>query len=197
MLNYIWFGLLVFGLLIGIFNGRIEQVSQAALESARNAVELSIALLGIMCLWTGMMNIAKKSGVINMVAKAARPLLRVLFPDVPGNHPALESIVMNLSANFLGLGNAATPLGLKAMKDLDSLNRHKGTATDAMCMFLILNTAAFQLIPAQIIAIRSSMGSANPAEIILPIWITSLCTNAAGIISVKILSRFYRKKRFL
>ncbi|NJD03199.1 MAG: nucleoside recognition protein [Ruminiclostridium sp.] len=186
MLNYIWAGMLVIGFIFGIINGRISEVTRAAVDSAGKAIELAIALLGIMCLWTGLMAIAEKSGGIRFISRLFRPLLRILFPGIPRNHPAMGAIVMNLSANFLGLGNAATPLGLKAMNELQKLNPDKSRATDAMCMFLVLNTAAVQLIPSTIIAVRTDAGSANPAEIITAVWIASICATAAGIIAVKI-----------
>jgi len=188
MLNYIWSGMLVAGFIFGIINGRIAEVTKAAVESAGKAIELSIALLGIMCLWTGLMAIAEKSGGIRIISRLFRPLLRVLFPGIPKNHPAMGAIVMNLSANFLGLGNAATPLGLKAMNELQKLNPDKSRATDAMCMFLVLNTAAVQLIPSTVIAIRTNAGSANPAEIITAVWIASICATLAGIAAVRIFS---------
>ncbi|MCG8401190.1 MAG: nucleoside recognition protein, partial [Firmicutes bacterium] len=163
MLNYIWFGLLAVGIVVGIINGRIEAVTQAAIDSAGKAVELGIGLLGVMCLWTGLMGIAEKSGLVKRISRFLRPVLEFLFPHIPKKHPAMGAVVMNLVANLLGLGNAATPLGLKAMNELQKLNPGKDTATNAMCMFLVLNTSAIQLIPATIIAVRSAAGSQNPA----------------------------------
>lgn len=192
MLNYIWFGMLVIGFAVGIMNGRIEAVTQAAINGAGKAIELSIGLLGIMCLWSGLMQIGEKSGLIQFVARLVRPALRFLFPGIPRKHPAIGSVVMNLVANFLGLGNAATPLGLKAMGELQKLNTRKDTATNAMCMFLVLNTSAIQLIPATVIAIRSDAGSANPAEVIATIWIASACAMTTGIISAKLFSKLIK-----
>lgn len=189
MLNYIWSGMLVAGFIFGIINGRVEEVTKAAVESAGKAIELSIALLGIMCLWTGLMGIAEKSGGIRVISMLFRPLLKLVFPDIPKNHPAMGAIVMNLSANFLGLGNAATPLGLKAMNELQKLNPDKSRATNAMCMFLVLNTAAVQLIPSTVIAIRTDAGSASPAEIITAVWVASICATLAGITAVKFFTR--------
>lgn len=186
MLNYIWAGMLVIGFIFGIINGRISEVTKAAVDSAGKAIELSIALLGIMCLWTGLMAIAEKSGGIRLISRLFRPLLRILFPGIPKNHPAMGAVVMNLSANFLGLGNAATPLGLKAMNELQKLNPDKNRATDAMCMFLVLNTAAVQLIPSTVIAIRTDAGSANPVEIITAVWIASICATLAGVAAARI-----------
>lgn len=188
MLNYIWSGMLVIGFIIGMINGRISEVTKAVIDSAGKAIELSIALLGIMCLWTGLMAVAKDSGVIDFLCKLFRPLLKILFPGVPKNHSAIGAIVMNLSANFLGLGNAATPLGIKAMQELQKLNPQKDRATDAMCMFLVLNTAAIQLIPATMIAIRTNAGSANPAEIITAIWVASVCATITGVFFTRLFS---------
>lgn len=188
MLNYIWFGLLAIGFLVGIMNGRIDAVVKAAMDSAGNGVEFCIGLAGIMCLWTGIMNIAEKSGLIRKISRITRPVLGFLFPHVPGNHPAIAAIVMNLAANFLGLGNAATPLGLKAMTELQKLNPVKSTATDTMCMFLVLNTSAVQLVPATVIAIRSTYGSSDPAGIIGTVWVASVCAAISGIIAAKFFS---------
>ncbi|WP_024832845.1 nucleoside recognition domain-containing protein [Ruminiclostridium josui] len=193
MLNYIWIGLLMIGFTFGIVNGRLDDVTKAAMDSSQTAVTVCIGLLGVMCLWTGLMKIAEKSGLIRIIGRAVRPVLRFLFPEIPKEHPALGAIVMNLVANFLGLGNAATPLGIKAMKELQSINKDKKTATNAMCMFLVLNTAAIQLVPANIIALRTSEGSKKPAEIIICIWIASVCATIMGIIAAKMLSAVWKK----
>lgn len=192
MLNYIWAGMILLGIVVGAMNGRMEEVTKAAIDSSKSAVELSISLLGIMCLWTGLMNVAEKCGMVQKISKIVRPILVYLFPGVPRGHPAMGAIVMNLAANFLGLGNAATPLGIKAMLELQKVNPHKETATDDMSMFLVLNTAAIQLIPTTVIALRAAEGSDNPAEIIGTIWIASACASIAGILAVKMLS--IRKK---
>jgi spore maturation protein A len=190
--NYIWAGLLAVGFLAGILNGRIDEVTKAAFSSAGKAVELGIGLLGIVCLWSGLMKIMEKSGVTNFIARAAKFILRPVFPDLEGNDKAMGAIVMNLSANFLGLGNAATPFGIKAMEELQKLNRKKDTATDAMCMFLVLNTSALQLIPTSVIALRSEAGSAAPAEIIPCIWTASLCAAIAGILAARVLMQVWQ-----
>ena len=194
MLNYIWFGMLVIGFIVGIMSGRIEAVTQAAINASGEAVKLSIGLLGVMCLWTGLMGIAQKSGLVQFISRLVKPVLRFLFPDIPAKHPAMGAIVMNLAANFLGLGNAATPLGLKAMGELQKINPDKNTATNAMCTFLVLNTSAIQLIPATIIALRSEAGSSRPAEIIGTIWVASACATIAGMTAVKFFSAFWKKK---
>jgi spore maturation protein A len=188
-------GMLLIGFIIGGLNGRLEEVTQAAFNSSKSAVELSIGLLGILCLWTGLMGIAEKSGLLNKIAYLVSPLIRLLFPQIPKKSPAIGAIVMNMAANFLGLGNAATPLGLKAMNELQKHNTLKDTASDSMVMFLILNASAIQLVPATIIALRSSAGSANPAEIIMPIWIASASAAITGIMAVKILGSLKRNRQ--
>ncbi len=193
MLNYIWMGLLLIGFAVGIINGRIDQVTKAAMDSAQSAVTVCIGLLGVMCLWTGLMKVAEKSGLVTSISKLVRPVMTFLYPGIPKDHPALGAIVMNLVANFLGLGNAATPLGIKAMNELQSLNQDKKTATDSMCMFLVMNTAAIQLVPATIIALRTSEGSKKPAEIIVCIWIASVCATIMGIIAAKLLSKVWNE----
>lgn len=189
MLNYIWLVMLVAGLLLGIFNGRVEEVTRAAFASAGRGVELSIGLLGVICLWSGIMNISEKSGMIKVIARIAGPVLKLMFPQLAKNSKALGTIVMNLAANFLGLGNAATPLGIKAMEELQKANGNRDTASDSMCMFLVLNTSAIQLIPSSVIAIRSAAGSKAPSEITICVWIASLCATCAGLIMVRVLSR--------
>jgi spore maturation protein A len=194
VLNYIWFAMLIIGFVVGIMNGRVSEVTQAVVDSSKSAVEISIGLLGVMCLWTGLMEVAEKSGIIRGIAKAVRPVMKFLFPGIPKEHPAGGAIVMNLVANFLGLGNAATPLGIKAINELQKLNPNKDTATNEMSMFLVLNTACIQFIPATIIALRSAAGSKNPTEIIGTIWVASISACMAGIIAAKILSSFFKTK---
>ncbi|HHW32242.1 MAG TPA: nucleoside recognition protein [Clostridiaceae bacterium] len=188
MLNYIWLGMLMAGFVISILNGNVEATTQAALESAGKAIELCIGLAGVTCLWTGIMAIAEKSGLVQTISKLMRPVLRFLFPEIKRDHPAMGAIVMNLAANFLGLGNAATPLGLKAMQELQKLNPKKDRATNAMCMFLILNAQSLQLIPATLIAIRLKAGSDNPTDIIGVIWLVSSLAAMTGIILAKLFS---------
>lgn len=195
MLNYIWLGFLLFGFATGILNGKMEAVTHAAIEYAGKGIELSLQLLGIMCLWAGLMHIAEKCGLVRALARAATPILKLLFPEIPKGNPAMASIVMNLTANFFGLGNAATPLGIRAMKEMDKLNARRGEATHAMCMFVVLNTAAIQLIPSTVIAVRAFSGSSNPSEIIAAIWPVSICTVISGIIAVKFMAGTVRRSR--
>ena len=153
------------------------------------AVELAIGLIGIMALWLGIMRIAEQAGLIEKLARGLRGVMTRLFPDVPADHPAMGAMIMNISANILGLGNAATPLGLKAMEELNKLNKKAGTATDAMCTFLVINTSNVQLIPATVIAIRAAAGASNPTEIIGPVIVATTVNTLVGILTVKLLAR--------
>ena len=189
MLNYIWFGLIFISVVVGTITGRIDQVTDAAITMSKTSVEIAIGLIGIMALWLGTMKIAEDSGLIQIIAKSLRPITIRLFPDVPSDHPAIGSIVLNMAANMLGLGNAATPMGLKAMKELQELNKHKDTATDAMCTFLAINTSSVQIIlPATVVGL---MGAAANQIFITTIIATGMSTIAA-IISVKVLSKMKR-----
>ncbi len=170
--------------------------NEGIVKYARIAVEISIGLIGIMSLWLGLMKIAESSGLIKIIAKSLKPITVKLFPDVPDDHPAIGAMVMNISANILGLANAATPLGLKAMEELNKLNKKLGTATDAMCTFLVINTSNVQLIPATVIAIRAASGSVNPTEILGPVIVATSVSTIIGIIAVKLLSKLkvFRKQ---
>ena len=186
MLNYIWFGMMFIGVVVGIFTGNIDAVTAAAIDMAKVAVNLAIGLIGIMALWLGIMKIAEESGLIRLIAKGLRPITLRLFPDVPEDHPAIGSIVLNMSANILGLGNAATPLGLKAMEELQGINPDKDTATNAMCTFLAINTSSVQLIlPATVVAL---MGATSSQIFITTIFATGMSTIAA-ITAVKFLEK--------
>ena len=190
MLNYIWFGLIFISVVVTI-TGRIDEVTEAAIAMSKTSVEIAIGLVGIMALWLGTMRIAEESGLIQIIARALRPITIRLFPDVPSDHPAIGSIVLNMAANMLGLGNAATPMGLKAMKELQELNQQKDTATDAMCTFLAINTSSVQIIlPATVVGL---MGAASNQIFITTIIATGLSTVAA-IVSVKFLSKMKRFK---
>jgi len=189
MLNYIWFGMMLIAVVVGTITGNIDAVTKAAINMAKTAVEIAIGLIGIMALWLGTMKIAEDSGLIRIIARALRPITIRLFPDVPSDHPAIGSIVLNMAANILGLGNAATPLGLKAMEELQELNPNKDTATNAMCTFLAINTSSVQLIlPATVVAL---MGTASNQIFITTIFATGLSTIAA-IIAVKTLEKMKR-----
>lgn len=189
MLNYIWFGLMIIALIVGAINGRIEEVTQAAFDYAGTSVEIAIGLIGIMALWLGIMQIAQEAGLVKLLAKAVRPISKKLFPEIPTDHPAMGAMVLNIAANWLGLSNAATPLGLKAMEELQKLNPTKDTATNAMATFLALNTGSITLIPATIIGVRVTLQSANPAEIIGTTIFASTFASIFAVTATKLLQR--------
>ena len=189
MLNYIWIGLVLIALVVGAINGRIEEVTQAAFDYANTSVNIAIGLIGIMALWLGIMNIAEKAGLINALARLMKPISKRLFPDIPPEHPAMGAMILNIAANWLGLSNAATPLGLKAMEELQKLNETKDTATNAMVTFLALNTGSVTLIPATIIGVRLTLGSANPSEIISTTIFASVFACIFSVSAAKLLQR--------
>lgn len=189
MLNYIWFGMMAISVVAGIFTGRIDAVTEAAINMSKVAVEISIGLIGIMALWLGIMKIAEASGLIKIIARGLRPITVRLFPDVPEDHPAIGSIVLNMSANMLGLGNAATPLGLKAMEELQELNPKKDTATNAMVMFLAINTSSVQLIiPATVVALMGAAAS----QIFITTILATLASTITAIVMVRLLEKMKR-----
>ncbi len=189
MINFIWAGLLIIGFVVGAITGNIEAVTNAAIDSAKTGVDLALGLIGVMTLWLGLMKIAEDSGLVEKLARALRPLMVKLFPDVPPEHPAMGAMIMNIAANILGLGNAATPLGLKAMQELQKLSDDKETATDAMVTFLAINTSSVTLIPASTIAILAAVGAKNPTEIIGP---TLVATTVSTIVAI-IVARVFQK----
>lgn len=190
MLNYIWLGLLVLAVIIGGCTGNLEAAADKSLEMAKVAImDIALPLAGVMALWLGMMRLAERSGLVALLARGLRPLMRWLFPEVPGDHPAMGSMLMNFAANMLGLNNAATPLGLRAMKDLETLNPTPGTATNAMCMFLAINTSSIQLIPVTAIAILVAAHSTNPTAIVGTALMASLIAATSAVIVAKILAR--------
>lgn len=188
MLNYVWFAMIAISVVVGALTGKIDAVTEAAINSAELAVELAIGLIGIMALWLGMMKIAEGAGLIDVVAKVVRPITIWLFPEIPPDHPAVSAMVLNMSANVLGLGNAATPLGLKAMQELQKLNPNPDTATNAMATFLVINTSSVQLIlPASVVAL---MG-ADASDIFIPTILATSCSTIAGVIAVKFLAKIW------
>jgi spore maturation protein A len=189
MINYVWFALIAIGIITGFATGNVQAITDAALSNAQSAVELSLGMIGVMALWLGIMRIAEDAGLVRKLSIALRPIMTRLFPDVPGDHPAMGAILMNISANVFGLGDAATPFGLKAMKELQSLNEDEETATDAMCTFLAINTSSVTLIPASVIAFRAAADSANPAEIIGAAIIATTASTVVAIIAVKALAK--------
>lgn len=189
MMNYIWLSIVILAIVLGGINGKIENVTKSAIDAASGAVTIAIGLIGVMALWLGIVKIAEDSGLMTLAAKAIAPLLKKLFPDVPPGHPAMASMTMNIAANMLGLSNAATPLGIKAMEDLEKLNTQPGTATNAMCTFLTINTAGLQLIPATMIGVLASAGSKEPTAIIGTTLAASCTALIAGVSAVKLLEK--------
>ena len=220
MLNYIWFAMVVGSILlaggIDFYNEvlttdqevslqqekrnlnketKLGQVTTAAIKAANTGVEIAIGLIGVMALWLGVMKVAEEAGLTKVLARMVKPITRWLFPSIPSEHPAIGAMIMNIAANMLGLSNAATPLGLKAMDELDKLNPNKGEATDDMCTFLVLNTSAITLVPATAIAIRASLGSQNPQMIIVPAILAATCATIVGVTTVKLIQRFNRTRK--
>jgi spore maturation protein A len=197
MMNWIWLGLVVIGVIAAAFTGSMEAVTKAAFDAAKTAVELCIGLIGIMALWLGMMRVAEEAGLVQLLARVVRPIMRKLFPDVPPDHPAMGSMLANIAANLLGLGNSATALGLKAMQDLQSLNRGSDAASNAMVIFMGINASAITLVPATVIGLRVAAGSAHPTSIIGTTLISCCTAAVVAVTSAKLLQRtkFYRGEK--
>ncbi len=187
MLNIAWLALVAVAVVVGAATGRLDAVTRAAFDSARTAVEIAIGLVGIMAMWLGVMKIAEKGGLVRLLARVIRPLARWIFPEVPADHPALGAMLLNIAANWLGLGNAATPLGIKAMEELQTLNPSKDTATDAMVTFLAVNTASITLVPATIIAVRVTLGSTDPTAVVAPTIVASCCATVVAVAAARLL----------
>ena len=189
MLNFIWAGMIVIGVIVGIATGRVDALSAAMLNSAKESAAMVLSLLGIYMFWMGILNIAKEAGLVQKLAKKMERVLGALFPEVPAGSRASGHISLNIVANMLGMGNAATPFGLSAMKELDELNRHRKIASNAMCMLLCINAASVQLLPLTLIAIRGSYGSAAPADIVLPSLLNTAITAVIAILLAKIMEK--------
>ena len=187
MLNILWPIFIILSVVYAIIFGNIEEVNTGIFNSLSEAVELSLTFLGTICLWSGIMEIAKKTSLINKLNKLLKPFINFLFPDLKNNEIAKQEISMNMIANILGLGNAATPLGIKAMKTMQKENNVKDTLSNSMMMFIVINTASIQLIPTNVIAIRTSLNSQNPTSIIIPVWIATIIAGVVGITLTKIL----------
>jgi spore maturation protein A len=192
MLNIVWLVLLVGSVVVGLWTGTTKEVVASVTESANSGFKLALGFTGVMALWLGIMKIAEESGLVARLTRVITPVMRWLFPGIPDGHPALGSMAMNLVANMFGLNNAATPLGIKAMKDLDDLNPRRGTATDEMCMFLAVNTSSVQLVPAGAIALLAAGGSSDPTVIVLPALIATCVSTGVGIAAARLLSRLRR-----
>lgn len=192
-MNYVFLLLIVGSLCIGIFNGTLSEVNNAMLKACDTAVKISFSLIGIMAFWLGIMRIAEKSGLVKIIAKIIEPFAKILFKDRGNNENTTGDIAMSIAANALGLTNAATPIGLKVMNELQEDNPNKDIATDSMCMFLGMNTAGFQIIPATVIAVLAGIGASNPTEIILPTLIVTTLAFITAILTAIILKRIWRK----
>ncbi len=183
MVNYIWVFMTVFGIIFAIINGTIEEVNKAIFVGAQEAVTLCIGLISILVFWLGMMRIAEEAGLLERLSALFRPLVKRLFPEVPANHPAMGYILSNMIANMFGLGNAATPLGIKAMEELQELNGGKKSASRSMITFLAINTASITIIPTTVIAIRMNYKSASPTEIVVPTLIATIISAIGAILN--------------
>src|SRR3954465_5699090 len=191
MLNYIWFGLMAIALVVAAIQGTADAVTKAAVESASTSVQIAIGLIGIMTLWLGIMRVAEAAGLVSLVGRALRPLIRWLFPEVPPEHPAAGAVVLALAANVLGLNNAATPLGIKAMEELQALNPDKNVATNAMVTFMAVPTSGVQLIPATMIGVLAAAGSTSPTAIIAPTIAATFIGTVAAVATARLLQPFY------
>ncbi len=194
MLNYLWGFMIVIGIVVGVLTGTIGEVSTGTLNSAKEAVTLCITMLGFMSLWTGIMQVAKSAGITEAFTRFLRPLIRLLFPDLPKDHIVNEYIASNFIANILGLGWAATPMGLKAMTELKKLNNNSETASCDMCTFLIINISSLQLIPVNIIAYRSQYGSVNPTEILGAALVATTISTIAGVIFSVVARKLWKSR---
>lgn len=193
MMNYIWIFIILFSFVCAIFNGNMSQLSSSVFSGCADAVSLCLKLLGVLCLWCGLMNVAEKSGLCKVVAKLLNPVLKLLFPENRNNPEVLDAIAMNVTANLFGLGNAATPLGLNAVKKMQNLSHDKQIVTSDMMTFVVINTAALKIIPSTVVALRESAGAQNPMDIIFCVWISSALALVAAVSAIKITGRFRRK----
>ena len=191
MINYIWFIMIFFGILVGLLTGNGEGISTAIIGSIDSTVTFIIGLVGLMCFWCGVMKVAEKSGFTEKLAKLMKPVLRLIFKEAAKDEKALGAIVMNITANMMGLGNAATPFGIKAMEEMDRLNGEKGKASNDMALFLVLNAACIQLVPSTVMSIRAVAGSSNPGVIILPAIISTGVAAIVGVICCKIMQKYF------
>lgn len=190
-MNYIWFFLIAVSIIVGAFTGKLPDVVNSILAGAQNSIQIIISIMGVMVFWLGIMKIAEKSGIVEFISKLLKPVAKWLFPEVPPENESIGDIAMNFSANALGLANAATPIGIKAMEELQKLNKDKNSASDAMCTFLGMNTAGFQLVPAIAIAVLAANGSKNPTEIIIPTIIVTGITFIVAVTTAKLLKRVF------
>ena len=189
MISYVWLSLIVFSFIAAIINGTFYELSASIISSGTDAVQLCIKLLGMLCLWSGLMNIAEKSGLTNLISKLFSPLFSLLFPRLKNNKHIMGPVSMNITANLLGLGNAATPLGIEAMKRMKEVSPLDRTASNEMIRFVVLNTAAIHIFPTTVPVLRQSYGAANPFDIVIPAWISSMVTLSCGLLMTRLLER--------
>lgn len=189
MINYIWFFLIIISIIVSLVNGNLDVVNQAMINDAQEGVTFGIGLIGIMSVWMGLIKIAEKSGLLKSISKLITPITSFLFPNIPRNHPAMNSIVMNMVTNMFGAGNSSTAIGLKAMKEMNTLNKDKKVATNDMCMFLVINMSSIQLIPITVLKLRADSGSLNPTEIIGTTLIATIVSTIFGVLTAKILQK--------
>ncbi len=195
MLNIVWPIFIILSFSYAIFSGNIEELNLGILNSSKDAITLTISLLGTMCLWNGIVKIAMNTNLIDKLTNFLKPIISFLFPDLKKEENIKKEISMNMCANILGLGNAATPLGLKAMKSMQKINDKKDRLSDSMMMFVVINTASIQIIPTTVIAIRNSLGSENPTSIVFPVWIATIAAAVFGIIATKIIIKITKKEK--
>ena len=193
MLNKFWPFCIVISIIVAVITGRVENINDTVFESSKSAVELTITLIGTMCLWSGIMEIAAHTSIIEKIKKLLKPIMKFLFPKINSRDKEYQEICMNIISNLLGLGNAATPLGLKAMKSMQEKNDEKDKLTDSMAMLIVLNTASLQIIPTTVIAIRTSLGSKDPTKIIVPVWIATLAAAISAIIATKLMIKLGKR----
>ena len=194
-MNYLWPIMIIVSYLYALFTGNIEKVNNSVFASVSDVVNLTMTLLGNMCLWCGIMNIVKNTKIIDILKRILRPLLRWLYPDEKNNEKVMENISINMVSNMLGIGNAATPAGIKAMEEMQKNNKNKTSMTDSMATLIVLNTASIQLVPTTVLAIRSSLNSQNPTEIIIPIWISTIVGTVVGVLANKIVLKFEKSNQ--
>ena len=192
-MNYIWGGIVLVSLIYSFFTGRLEETVNAAFEGAQSGITTVLSFAGIMCLWSGFMESAVRSGLCEMFKKILRPIIKLIFPNLKKNSEAEKYIILNVTSNILGTGNGATPMGVNAMRELSKLSKSQ-KPTEEMCLFTVMNTAAFQVLPSSIIALRTSFKSANPTDIIVPVWICSFIALCVAIISTKLMFKFIRRE---
>lgn len=195
MLNIVWPIFIIISFSYAIFSGNLENLNSSIFKSTEEAINLTLSLLGTICLWNGVMQIASSTSIIDKLVKSLNPIIKVLFPEIKNNEKIKKEISMNMIANILGLGNAATPLGLKAMNSMQKENKNKSVLSDSMMVFIVINTASIQIIPTTVIAIRNSLGSNNPTSIVFPVWIATICAAVVAILATKLLIKLTKKEK--